>query len=482
IEANRQKELAQKATEEALLNLKRATRAEQLAKIAQTAAEKDRAAAQASERRANVARKDAESRRYLSIAKSMALKSKELNDTTLQSLLAQQAYRFNKKYAGYSYDNDIYNGLFSALKKYNHPLTRSLPGHTKAARAIVSNTRGKTIFSGGSDGKIFKWTEQSGIWRGEQIKEFIDPPPFIKTNYQIYSMDISPDGNWLAVGGLFTSPNRDANYAMLVNLTNPTEGPRKIVGFKSDIENVIFTPDGKGFFARNNSGHSIMYSDLTTAKEVINSKEKLTSIDLSQDGTTLAGVGEDGNLYLWDIGKNYALTVYSILKGSNNDLLSVVFAPIGSDVVIGDQKGEIRIITSGQIKRVLTGHTSLIHELKFNHSGKFMASASNDKTVRLWNMENLKEQPTVLSSKDWVWNMAFSPDDEQIMAGIHSVTTGLRESDTDYTIHSWPTKINVMSAELCTRVKRNMSKEEWDIYVADDLAHERTCENLPANK
>ena len=473
---------AEKAKTEALANLEKANIAEKKAIVAQKEAEKEKQAAQASEKRAVAAQKDAQTRRYLSIAKSMALKSKELNDTTLQSLLAQQAFVFNKRYDGYAFDNDVYNGLFAALDKHNHPLTRTLAGHTKAARAIVTSTKNNSIYSGGSDGKIFRWTEQGGIWRGELIKEFIDPPPSIKkTNYQIYSMDVSPDGNTLVVGGLFPE-DRDSNYAMLVDISNPAGAPKKILGFVSDIENLCFTPDGKGFYARSNSGRSIMYSDLNTAKEVVSSKEKITAIDLSPDGSKVAGVGEDGNLHIWDTKKNYADTKVNIIAGKNNDLLAVSFTPAGSEVIIGDQNGELRIVTvSGFVRRVLSGHTSLIEQIKFNHAGKFMATASKDKTLRLWNMENLKEQPQVLANNDWVWSMAFSPDDDQIMAGMHSVTTGLRETDTDYTIHAWPTKISSMSSELCGKISRNMSKDEWDLYVADDLAREKTCDNLPLN-
>jgi len=225
-----------------------------------------------------------------------------------------------------------------------------------------------------------------------------------------------------------------------------------------------------------------MYSDLNTAKEVVSSKEKITAIDLSPDGSKVAGVGEDGNLHIWDTKKNYADTKVNIIAGKNNDLLAVSFTPAGSEVIIGDQNGELRIVTvSGFVRRVLSGHTSLIEQIKFNHAGKFMATASKDKTLRLWNMENLKEQPQVLANNDWVWSMAFSPDDDQIMAGMHSVTTGLRETDTDYTIHAWPTKISSMSSELCGKISRNMSKDEWDLYVADDLAREKTCDNLPLN-
>ncbi|NOS90504.1 MAG: High-affnity carbon uptake protein Hat/HatR, partial [Cyclobacteriaceae bacterium] len=479
VEAIAAKEEADKARAQAIENLAKATAAEKAANIAKAEAIKAKDAAQASEKKAIEAKRDADRRRYLSIAKSIALKSRQLNDTVQQALLAQQAYNFNKKYDGYPYDDDIYNGLHAALDENNHPLTRSLEGHTKAARAIVTSVKTNSLFSGGSDGKIFQWKQQGGIWTGKLLKEFFMPvPSALGIYYQIYSMDVSPDGNLLAIGGLY-SENRDANYAMIVDINNPGAEPKKIAGFKSDIENINFAPDGKGFFARSNSGHSIMFSDLSTSKEVINSKEKITSIDLSPDGSKLAGVGEDGNLYIWDVKRNFAATKYNILKGQLNDVLAVAFTPDGGEVVVGDQKGEVRIINNGIPRRTLSGHTSQIEQIKFNHAGTFMATVSKDKTLRLWNMKELKEQPTVLSNNDWVWSMAFSPDDEQIMAGMHSVTTGIRKTDTDYTIHAWPTKINTMAGELCGILKRNLTKEEWEIFVADDLPYEVTCSNLP---
>lgn len=438
------------------------------------------------------AKKDADRRRYLSISKSMALKSKEVNDPVVQALLAQQAYNFNKKYDGYAFDNDIYNGLYAALDKYDHPLTRSLDGHTKAARAVVTNERTNMIYSGGSDGKVYQWKQGSdGLWKGNLLKEFVAPAPStLGVSYQIYSLDVSPDGNLLALGGLYPQ-DRDANYAMLIDISKPNAEPKKIIGFVSDIENIAFTPDGKGFFARSNSGRSIMYSDLTSAKEVIATKEKITSIDLSADGNKLAGVSEEGNLIIWDVKKNFAPTSIRILSGSENDILALSFNPAGNEVVIGDQNGIVRIIniSLGSARRVLTGHTSMIEQIKFSHSGDFMATASKDKTVRLWNMKMLKEQPQVLSNNDWVWSMSFSPDDEQLLAGVHSTTEnvtrnveGVNTPTKDFAIHAYPTKLTTMASELCGYAKRNMSQDEWDLFVAEDLPREVTCNNYPLNK
>lgn len=487
IEATHQKELAQKATKEAIANLTRAKIAEKDATEQKNAAEKSRDAAVKAQNEALEAKKLADRRRYLSIAKGMALKSKELNDPALQALLSQQAYNFNKKFDGYEYDNDIYNGLYAALDKYDHPLTRSLDGHIKAARAVVTNEKTNTIYSGGSDGKVYQWKQGSdGLWKGTLLKEFASPPPYSSNvAYQIYSLDVSPDGNTLAIGGLYPT-DRTANYAMLIDVNNPGAEPKKITGFVSDIENISFAPDGKGFYARANSGHSIMFSDLKSAKEVITSKEKINATDLSADGDKLAGVSDDGNLIIWDVKRNYAARSIKILNGKENDILALSFNPVGNEVVVGDQNGEVRIInlSLGSPRRILTGHTSMIEQIKFSHSGNFMATASKDKTVRLWNMNFLKEQPQVLSNNDWVWSMAFSPDDEQLMAGVHSTSEGITRdaegisrSSKDFAIHAYPTKLTTMANELCGLAKRNMTQDEWELFVADDLPKEKTCSN-----
>ena len=33
---------------------------------------------------------------------------------------------------------------------------------------------------------------------------------------------------------------------------------------------------------------------------------------------------------------------------------------------------------------------------------------------------------------------------------------------------------------LCTRVSRNLSREEWRIHIGDSIPYERTCPDLPA--
>ena len=433
------------------------------------AARKAEGEANANAERADRNAERAEREKYLAAAKAMAIKSKELgNDLALEGLVAQQAYMFNKKYGGYEYNSDVYGGLYTALKNWEEPLTKSLQAHTNgAARVLKTSDKGNVIYSGGSDGRIIRWNFANHQWNAEMI---VDK----RQDYMVFTLDISPDGNTLVAGGLYPA-NPEANYAELYDLRNLSAPAKKITGFKYNIENLHFTPDGKGFYARDNSGLSIKYSDLTTTREVITPDEKIVSLDLNGNGTLLAGAGDKGTLFVWDINKNFAATKLNI----SNGLSAVSFAPDGRQIVVGSRNGLLKIVSNGMVIRDLPGHSSQIEDIKFNHAGTFMASASKDYSVRLWNFRKLNEQPITVSDHDWVWSVTFSPDDSQLLAGIQSVRETFK--GIDQTIHAYPTDFNGMATLLCEKIKRNLTSDEWEIYVGNlqDYPWQKTCENYP---
>lgn len=459
-----QKAVAEQQRGIAVQNEKLAKASEQRANVERTRAEENARIAKINEDKAKAEEQRARELRYRAIAKAIAIKSTQLGDAEQEALLAQQAFNFNTSFKGYKYDNDIYDGLYWALRKYDDPLTRSLAGHDNNIRAMVTRRAGNQIYTAGGEGKILRWTYQNNQW----VSEVLAPA---RANRLITSMDVSPDGNWMAVGGNFNSANPKANFVELYNLKDLNSGPKAIPGFVGEVGDLIFTPNNAGFYARDNEGFSVHYCDLNTVKEVIATKEKIRDIALSPDGKKLAGAVDNGNkgvLYTWD---TQSFTPSAVYQNQRAGLYAVAFHPDGNQIIIGDATGLIRMLMNGLVVRELSGHASTIQFIGMNHSGSFMATASRDKTVRLWNLKNLKEQPIVLKDHPtWVWSVAFTPDDEQILAGTQ-----------EQIIRSWPTKVETMSDKLCGKLSRNMTKDEWDIFVSEDLTYESTCGNLPAN-
>jgi WD40 repeat protein len=294
-------------------------------------------------------------------------------------------------------------------------------------------------------------------------------------------MDIDPDETKLVAAGLFPIDALN-NYIELYDLKAMKNPPKKIIGFTNGVEDVHFTPDGKGIYARDNGGKGIKFTDFTKTTEVITPPVKINAIDLSSDGKKIAGAGDNGTLYIWDIQNNYAVTAVSLGK---TILTAITWHPSDNTLIVGDDGGLIRIVKGGLVVGRLSGHKGPIEQIKYNHAANFFASASKDRTVRIWNVNKLNIPPIVLSDHlDWVWALSFSPNDEQIMVGLHSNQQQIRQDEikTEESIHAYPTKIPTMSNVLCSEfITRNMTEDEWDTYVGTDLDYERTCKGFKPN-
>jgi WD40 repeat protein len=69
--------------------------------------------------------------------------------------------------------------------------------------------------------------------------------------------------------------------------------------------------------------------------------------------------------------------------------------------------------------RYLPGHTGFVQGLDFSPGGRFLASASADKSVRVWRLASAEQQWNLPTGEDWAGAVAFSPDDETLCVGSH---------------------------------------------------------------
>ncbi|MEH2205144.1 MAG: serine/threonine-protein kinase [Nostoc sp.] len=78
----------------------------------------------------------------------------------------------------------------------------------------------------------------------------------------------------------------------------------------------------------------------------------------------------------------------------------------------------------------LSGHSQAVKSVAFSPDGQILATASDDKTIKLWQVETLKEICTLLGHSHAVKSVAFSPDGQILASGSWDKTIKLWDVNT----------------------------------------------------
>ncbi|WP_396753935.1 WD40 repeat domain-containing protein, partial [Microcystis aeruginosa] len=74
------------------------------------------------------------------------------------------------------------------------------------------------------------------------------------------------------------------------------------------------------------------------------------------------------------------------LTGHSREVLSVVYSPDGRYLASGSWDKTIKIwdVATGKQLRTLTGHSSPVYSVVYSPDGRYLASGSGDETIKIW--------------------------------------------------------------------------------------------------
>ena len=266
--------------------------------------------------------------------------------------------------------------------------------------SVVFSPDGTLLASGLDNGRVELWEVETGT----------KVATFGHRYSRVTSVMFSPDGTLLASG----------SWDQIIKLWDVTK--REVVGtweverkdYSVSRVSVVFSPDGTTLASGFMDG-TIRLWDIATQTTIAKFEghvDYINSVAISPDGTLLAS-GTLGEVKFWDIATKRNIAT---LEGHTNWINAVSFSPDGTLLATGSL-GEVKFWDVGTRRNIATleGHTGSVYAVSFSSDGTILASASNDGTVRLWDIQT--RSTAIISQHMTLGSVDFSPNGMTLAAG-----------------------------------------------------------------
>ena len=184
------------------------------------------------------------------------------------------------------------------------------------------------------------------------------------------------------------------------------------------VHGAAFSPDGDRVATKSLSG-KISIWDVASKREIVRfaSPGGLVQIQFGAKGDLLEASSTSGTARLWNAATGEEVAT---IKTAGRQ---IVFNRAGDLVLAATPDNAAHVLrTNGTELRALTGHDSRIVGAAFSPDGQLVATASLDRTARIWSAKDGNTVAILKGHRDALTTVAFSPDGQSLLTASRDGT------------------------------------------------------------
>lgn len=252
-------------------------------------------------------------------------------------------------------------------------------------------------------------------------------------NYEVNRLE----GHTNAVLKVAFNPTKDqiasVSYDESLRLWKRDGTPEKVIKFSGMRQHIVFSmsysPDGEKFVVGTRSGGVYVYDSAGNQLQALAHGVSVHTVAFSMDGRYVFSGGKDYLIKVWEFATG---KVIHELQGHTGTIEDLSVSRNGRWLASASSDGNIGIWDLSDLAdqskpkkflQMLHGHEDRVYGVSFNQNSTLLVSGSADNSIKLWKNANPEQQPDawVLFSKqealstahsNWVYSVRFSPKED----------------------------------------------------------------------
>jgi WD40 repeat protein len=148
------------------------------------------------------------------------------------------------------------------------------------------------------------------------------------------------------------------------------------------------------------------------------------------------------------------------LRGHGEGISDVHFDARGARLLTASSDGTGRLWrTDGETLAILRGHTQHVYKAVWSPDDRFIATASQDSSIRLWEASTGRLLTIISTHNNAVWDVAFSPGGAYLMSGSEDGTAHIYACD----VCTQTDSLLVLARERITRTPTDLEARTFGL-------------------